>query len=688
MFSISKKILFRLSVFSLLLLSGFFMINCSSNNGGGGDTIRGFVLSGIEPLETAEVTVFSTGTPRGVELLGTDITDETGFFRIGFDLPSEENAVIYITAQSPILNISNQTRIVTNDAVRLVTVLGRQPIAEDIIINERTTVATAYAMAQFIREGAIDGPSPGLQNAADIVTRLVNLDNGSTTFFLNTPPNGNTTTTLGAFNSLSNMLAACVQNEDNCDELFDNATPPGGIQPGNTFEAAHNIALFPWQNVDNLFEFSLLENVYSPTLGSAEDISAWFLAIRYVGNGMEFNGPGNTAFDSQGNAWITNNFVFSDDPMEVVCGDDHVLRLTPTGEDAPGAPYQGGGTYGVGYGITLDPDENVWVGNFAFQGQGCLLNPDARSQSVSEFSPQGVPLSPNTVGNDIGGFMGAGNTINYPQGTVSDNDGNIWIANCNGDNVTQFPGGDPDQAFVIQEKDDSAEKILDAPFDIAIDIEGNAWVTGNETFNVAKFNPDGDLLLNISGDQAMEAGFNKPMALATDGFGNVWISNSAFITAPCDGNSIPGLLAFIALTLAPDFTNPNASIIKVNSDGTQIDSFKGGGILLPWGMAVDGANNVWVSNFDGQTVSYLCGEDTSNCPPGLQTGDPIAPMGYFFNGLKRSTSVQIDPSGNVWATNNFEIVPPSDNPGGKSMVVFIGAASPVAAPLIGPPTAP
>ncbi len=78
-------------------------------------------------------------------------------------------------------------------------------------------------------------------------------------------------------------------------------------------------------------------------------------------------------------------------------------------------------------------------------------------------------------------------------------------------------------------------------------------------------------------------------------------------------------------------------------------------------------------------------QDTSKCPPGLEAGDPIAPLGYFFNGLKRSTSVQIDPSGNVCATNNFETIAISQNPGEEEMVVFIGVATPVASSLIGPP---
>ena len=675
----------RFTLLLVMLAFGFYLVSCDSDNK---STITGFVLSGDEPIESAEVTLFSTGTARGVELLGTDLTDDTGVFRIRAKLPSDENAVIYATAQNPILALSQQTRIQIGSQVRLATVLGRKPIENEIVINERTTVATAYAMAQFLDEGEIDGPSPGLQNAADILTRLVDLDSGDTTFFLNTFPNGGSTTTRDAFNSLANMLAACVRSGNECGELFDLATTPGGDEPGDTLEAAHNIALFPWQNVDGLFDISLEEQVYGPALDSTEDITAWFLAIRYVGNGKEINGPGNTAFDSEGNAWITNNYVFQDNPLNVACGDDHVIRLTPTGEDAPGAPYQGGGLYGAGYGITLDPDGNVWIGNFAFQGIGCPLDQDARAQSVSKFSPNGAPLSPNTVGNDIGGFMGAGNTINFPQGTVSDKEGNIWIASCNADRVTQFPGGDPDQAFVIQETDDMMEKIVVAPFDIAIDIDGNAWVTGNESANVAKFDPNGNLILNVSNEGEIEPRFKLPMGVATDGFGNAWVANSAFVTAPCDGNSVPDLLQIIILTLDPDFINPDAAVIKVTSDGTKIGPFKGGGLLVPWGIAVDGANNVWVSNFDGSTISYLCGEDTSNCPPGLETGDPIAPEGYFFNGLTRSTSVQIDPSGNVWATNNWEILAIPENPGGDAMVVFIGAASPVKAPLIGPPTTP
>lgn len=165
-----NRVLLRLTALILLFTGGFFLITCNSGSGSR-DTITGFVLSGDEPIGAAEVTIFSTGTSRGVELLGTDLTDETGFFRIGFRLPREDEAVIYVTAQPPILALSVQNRILINDSVRLATVLGRKPIEDDIVINERTTVATAYAMAQFLearlRPGGASQQALGLDPGED-----------------------------------------------------------------------------------------------------------------------------------------------------------------------------------------------------------------------------------------------------------------------------------------------------------------------------------------------------------------------------------------------------------------------------------------------------------------------------------------------------------------------------------------
>ena len=112
----------------------------------------------------------------------------------------------------------------------------------------------------------------------------------------------------------------------------------------------------------------------------------------------------------------------------------------------------------------------------------------------------------------------------------------------------------------------------------------------------------------------------------------------------------------------------------------------GGGLRAPWGITVDGDDNVWVANFDGQRVGDLCGKRTKHCPPRTKTGDPIAPdSGYGFDGLVRNTGVAVDPSGNVWLANNWMQVPIQTNPSGHQIVAFLGLAAPLKTPVIGPP---
>jgi hypothetical protein len=135
-------------------------------------------------------------------------------------------------------------------------------------------------------------------------------------------------------------------------------------------------------------------------------------------------------------------------------------------------------------------------------------------------------------------------------------------------------------------------------------------------------------------------------------------------------------------------------------NGAPIQAFTGGGITAPWGIAVDGSDTVWVANFGGAKVSErrigqltqprvsrFCGTSPEKCPIGHQTvGQPISPdEGYTSDSLIRNTGIAIDPSGNVWLTNNWKLVPPRTNPGGNAIVVMIGGATPVKPPLIGLP---
>ena len=632
----------------------------------GTDVQAGKVGSGGGPIVGSTVTLYSTGPEKGSGAisLGTSQSGPGGRFRISYTAPSNDDAVLYLIADGP------------EDGVRLATVLGTGGFPDRVTINERTTVATAHAMAQYIVGDNIGGKSPGVQNAAAILRNLVDLKTGKIGHVLRTPPNGNRTSTMRAFNSLANMLAGCVSGDADCLPLFLLATPPGGDIPDNTLQAAVNIAHHSWQNNAALYVVSMMFEHYHPTLQNPP--VTWTLALKFVGNGHEFDGPGRVAFDADGNAWSNQNYTFHQNHSQPACDSKILSRLTPTGEVFPGAPYTGGGLSGAGFGCAIDPNGDIWVGNFGFFGLTCPCDLIPAANSVSRFSSDGVPLSPP------GGFTQG--CITAAQATIPDQAGNIWIANQCGGTITLYRNGNPEDYWIYFIADDQLCNPPEPcppcppfsgtgpkPFAIAVDGDGNAWISNNAGDNalasVFQLSPDGVLLKTVGADPDPEVGVDRPMGVTVDSVGNVWVSNSAIVTLPC-----------AACDFFEDYGTLDGkdegffSVMKLDSEGNQVGLLKDGGLFIPWGLAVDGNDDIWVANFASYRVSHFSGA----------TGEPIAPDGYHSDALQRNTGISIDPSGNVWLTNNWLPVPVPTNPGGDGLVMFIGLAAPVKTPLIGP----
>jgi streptogramin lyase len=603
------------------------------------------------PLASTPVTLYRT-PPQGsgtAVALGRSQTRTDGSFDISYRPERGSSAVLYLIAGR-------------GAAVRLASVLGPAPVPGAVVVNERTTVAAGFALAQFITGRSIAGKFPGPQNASAMAANLANVRTGSLSSVLQTAPNGTQTSTLRTFNSLANMLVPCVNTARQCRRLFALAAPPGGPVPQGTLAAVADIARNPGHNVARLFALARSAPAsYQPALDWFARPDAWILALRFVGDGTSIDGPGNIAIDARGNVWVNNNVTFSANPRAVVCGGKQVFKFTPAGRFVPGSPYTGGGVNGVGYGITVDTHGHIWVSNFGFASPACPSQPSHRS--VSEFTSGGRPLSPDQTATSPGGFTNG--DVFWPQGIVSDRRGNIWTANCGNNTVTRYAQGNPKASTSI------GDLGLQKPFDIAFNLRGQAFITGNGNNAVAVLNPNGSRARSpITG-----GGLAKPLGIAADSHGNMWVSDSAAGGPPCPGT------ASAKPTLKPALT-------LINSNGTAVAGpFTGGGLTVPFGIAVDGYDNVWVANFAGQRVSEFCGTEPANCPPGTRTGQPISPStGYGFDGLTRNTALQIDPSGNVWICNNWQNLPlPRKNPGGHQIVVYIGAAGPLQTPLIGPP---
>jgi hypothetical protein len=630
-------------------------------------TLTGTVQSGaagFTPLAGVPVTLYRA-THEVPVTIGQAVTDEDGAFAIAVADP-EAYTIYYATARY-------------RPTVLLVAVVGPR-IAGRVTLNELSTVAAAYSMARFSDGTRIAGNAFGLRIAAGMNDNLVAPGIGIQSPVLLTPPNANQTIGLQTLGSLGNLLLQSLRRGGEFErELFELATIPGRAAPTDLFQAVQNIAHHPAHNVEELFALSRRAVQYfGPALESAPD--AWTLAVKFNDTGDEqtpFGGPANIAFDRNGYAWIANNVI-----QGTPNSGNFIVVLRPDGRPArgeagmPGSPVYGGGLKGPGWGITIDPEDHVWVGNFGW-GVDCE-NP--HHGSVSEFQLDGTPLSPEH------GWHGEMHRV---QATVSDTHGNIWMASYGNGRVVVLVGGDPDHALF----GDSGSY----PFGVAVDGNDNVWVTNGGGLGWPVAEQGTVTRFRLSGPDTLEQTLSpQPVGkatkvIATDSNNEVWVASSG------DGK-----------------------VYHVAFDGSIRGAYEGGGIDGPWGLAVDGDDNIWVANFGRMGVtsefsgalSHLKGTNRNAKPEGVDTGTPLSPpTGYtlrsggapvtFPNGdllytdgkvcytpFMRATSCQIDQAGNVWVVNNWkpgfgsDFDPKNGDPGGDGIVVFVGLAPPPRIPPV------
>lgn len=682
----------RVAWFAGLLLA--FLTGCGGSSGGGSTpasagVLRGTVESNRTGLGNYQVSLYAAligtqGSGPDWQLIGNASTDASGAFEIHYSPPAvqkgQPNPILFVEAVS--------------GPAMLASAIGELPsVPPSVVVNERTTVATGNAFAQFINSSAIEGNTVGMSNAVHMAANLADPITGNVAKVLALVPNGSETSTLATFNSLTNAIASCVAVASNCSTLFQATTPPGGSAPANVLQAVANLVKYPsyvqadgaLAPDDPIFDLSQQRQVYSPFLTARP--TSWLLFLKITGGFYSaqtasnlMNGPGNFAIDESGSVWVDDNYM-PEPPQHFACAGRRVIRFTPWGTIFPGSPYFGGGLSGSGWGIGFDPGGDLWVGNFGFQDPPCAdTRLAANSNSVSLFDSNGKAISPK------GGYTNG--SISWPQGALSDRSGNIWIANCGNDSVTEFPNGDPAQALNVPlGPPPSPGEPQIKPFGIVIDLVGNVWVTDNRNNTVSIISPDGKLIDTLPGTYQGQTVLTHPVGNAVDSQGNIWVANSDWLDVPCPTKNNVGAAA-----------NPSITLYQAGTRTPyQGSPFTGGGLTIPWGLSTDGNDTVWVFNFGvvpvGQRstiptgISRFCGVNTKACPPGLAVGAPISPnTGYQSNAFVRITGGQFDPSGNIWLTGNWKIdANPDMNPGGNSVVIAIGAAAPIKTPLIGPP---
>jgi hypothetical protein len=607
-----------------------------------GASLKGRLLGGQFPVTGSEVQLYAAGSSgygsqAQALLKPAVITDQNGDFVIpygAYNCPSD-SALTYLVATGGDPGLGSD-----NPAIALMAALGscgNIGNLPSVLVNEVTTVATVWALAPFLGPGAQVGTSAtnpqGLVNAFATVNNLADLGTGAAPG-ASAPANAVVPT--AKIDTLANIVAACINSDGTtaCKPLFTASTPTNGSAPTNTIDAALYLARNPSSSVTNLY------NTVGPDppfgLGLSAAPPDWTLAVNYSSGGLD--APTSIAVDVSGDIWAAN-YCASASPCS------SVTELYNTGEPVTSSSgFNGHGTLWETFGLAIDISGDVWVAN---------------EQTTSVNNGWGSVTVLNSAGAMIsatGGYYAGG--IDFPIAVATDTDGSIWTANEADSSASKLTHS----GASALSSEPLGKGHLAGPQAVAIDANHTAWFANRfaDSGSVTAISADGSQINTIASGGSEASGVATDSISTAASEGHVWVAN---------------------------YGTKSVSELSLNKQGSPSvvsSGYTGGGLSYPSGIAVDGAGNVWVANYHGlfssqgrelpSTITELLGAESDT------TGKPLSPAsGYGADaGLLEPYGIAIDASGSVWVSNF----------GSSTITEFVGAATPVKTPLVGPPQLP
>jgi streptogramin lyase len=320
-----------------------------------------------------------------------------------------------------------------------------------------------------------------------------------------------------------------------------------------------------------------------------------------------------------------------------------------------------GGGLNAPSGISIDASGDVWVANYF--------------SSISAFSPTGTPLFAS-------GITGSG--LNHSYGIALDSGNNAWVVNQD-TSVNSGKGS-------VSVLNSSGQSIggasgftaggLNFPAAVAIDPNSTTWIVNDGDSTVTLLSSTGTPLSGASGYGSSHLVF--PVAIALDAAHNGWVANQSGNTVSRispDGTQITDFSCCNGPSGIAVDQNSNAwvtnyygnSVSRITGAGA-ITTFTSSSLDHPQGIAIDGAGSVWIANLFGAPLTQLAGSISSS--PGSALS-PVVGWGSDTD-IVEPYSVAVDASGNLWLSDF----------GDDSLTQFVGLATPIKTPHLGPPQLP
>jgi len=324
-------------------------------------------------------------------------------------------------------------------------------------------------------------------------------------------------------------------------------------------------------------------NIYIVGSSEGPGTSYDFATVVYTSEGamkwvQRFNGAANgqdwayaIGVDQVGDVYVTGR-------IEIWAPDYAIatVKYSAAGVQQWSKTFQGPGDFfDAAYSLAIDNQNNVIVSGITYDDSSFY------DYCTIKYDPEG-----NLIWSKI--FDGPGNSADYEKALCVDALGNIYVT---GSSVSSVTPGAEDFATI---KYDSAGNVLwisryngpdnytDEPHDIAVDAQGNVYVTGFTSRNSTGYYDYATIKYNSNGDSLwvkryIMAGNDVATDLELDRFGNVYVTGYS----------------------RGDNANYDYLTIKYNSAGNQLWSQRypapGNGDNYCWSVAVDSSGGVYIT---------------------------------------------------------------------------------------------
>ena len=343
------------------------------------------------------------------------------------------------------------------------------------------------------------------------------------------------------------------------------------------------------------------------------------VAVAHFGG---LNGPSGLWVDGSGNLLIVDN--------------ETIRKITPAGTVSTiagaAAPYTSAGvqTYSsLGYpaNVVADAQGNLYA------TEGYSLYKITPAGTISTLSAQfGVLITlPNSFGPTLYASL---------SGLAIDSAGNLYVADSYGngiykvtpDGTTTVLAGTPGVTGAADGQGAAAS--FNGPQGMTIDSAGNLYVADSKNGVIRKITPGGTV-------STLQAGFTLPFGVALDAAGNVYVTES--------GANVVSVLANngVTTTLAGQRTSNSPTVTGGYSDGTgSAAQFK-----KPEGIGIGSDGNIYVVDSGNDAIRKIT-------PAGVVTnmsGAPAATTSADRTGagaaFKEHSGVAVDGAGNVYVSD-------------------------------------